>query len=379
MNDSATRLSYLLGRYAGKQATEAELQELAVLLERDWEETAPGQEIPDVRWGHMLETIKAQGRQQRPLRRLRIIWYRSAAAVLLLLGAGAVYYSIYKKPQETASQTPPPVADVLPGGNKAVLTLSGGRQIILDSARQGDLVIEGNAKVSKLSSGRLNYRSIDNTAKTTSTEYNTLSTPRGGQYQLTLADGTVVWLNAASSITYPTTFTGSRRDVAITGEAYFEVKYKASQPFRVTVGKDTIEDLGTHFNINAYSDEPALTTTLLEGRVRVDAPGSSVILEPGQRAISIPAGSLIVNSYVDLEEAIAWKNGMFQFNRADIQTVMRQIARWYNVEVRFEGAVSDDRFWGKLPRDANVSQVLHVLQKEQIHFRIEGKTIIVTH
>jgi len=374
MHDPAARLSYLLRQYAEKQASEADIQELTRLLEKDWEQTTPDLDTAHINWSHMLATIKAQGRQPvRPIRRLRTAWFRVAAAVVLLLTTGAVYYATQSK--KYPASAPAPIADVLPGGNKALLTLAGGRQIVLDSARQGDLIIQGNARIRKAADGQLSYNPIGDAA---ATEYNTLSTPRGGQYELTLSDGTKVWLNAASSITYPTAFTGNQREVAITGEAYFEVKYNAKQPFRVKVGNDTIEDLGTHFNINAYSDEPAVKTTLLEGRVRIDAPGHSVTLKPGQQAVDKHSGSLTVDNTVDLEEAIAWKKGMFQFNRADIRTVMRQIARWYNVDVRFEGPVSGDRFWGKLPRDANASQVLKVLQKEQVHFRIEGKAIIVT-
>lgn len=351
------------------------MQELTILLERDWETTVPGQAVPSIDWANMLQRIKAEGLRQAPVRRLRSTWLRSAAAVLiLLLGGGAVYFALNKKPRAIV-QTIAVTTDVLPGGNKAVLTLSGGRQIVLDSAQRGDLAIEGNTRVSKAADGKLSYNALNSAA---STAYNTLSTPRGGQYQLTLSDGTVVWLNAASSITYPTAFSGDRREVAITGEAYFEVKYRANQPFRVRVGKDTVEDLGTHFNINAYTDEPGMKTTLLEGRVRVDAPGGSVVLEPGQQAVSQAGSPIKINGTADMEEAVAWKNGLFQFNRADIQTVMRQIARWYNVEVRFEGPVSHDRFWGKLPRDLNASQVLKVLQKEQVHFKIQDKTIIVT-
>lgn len=375
MSDSPTRLNYLLRQYADRQISEAELQELTILLERDWETTVPGQAVPSIDWANMLQRIKAEGLRQAPVRRLRSTWLRSAAAVLiLLLGGGAVYFALNKKPRAIV-QTIAVTTDVLPGGNKAVLTLSGGRQIVLDSAQRGDLAIEGNTRVSKAADGKLSYNALNSAA---STAYNTLSTPRGGQYQLTLSDGTVVWLNAASSITYPTAFSGDRREVAITGEAYFEVKYRANQPFRVRVGKDTVEDLGTHFNINAYTDEPGMKTTLLEGRVRVDAPGGSVVLEPGQQAVSQAGSPIKINGTADMEEAVAWKNGLFQFNRADIQTVMRQIARWYNVEVRFEGPVSHDRFWGKLPRDLNASQVLKVLQKEQVHFKIQDKTIIVT-
>jgi transmembrane sensor len=378
MSDPRTRLSYLLDKYAVKEASEAEMRELATLLENDWEEIAPGQEASHVDWGHMLSAIKGEGRDlrgQRLVRVMRIGWFRSAAAVFLLLAAGVVFYATYRK-KEAVQVTSVP-ADVPPGGNKAVLTLAGGQQIMLDSAHQGNLTVQGNVQVSKVSDGRLAYQAIGSAA--TALVYNTLSTPRGGQYELTLPDGSHAWLNAASSVTYPTVFTGSTREVTMTGEVYFEVKYNASQPFTVKAANSVIEDLGTHFNVNAYADEPVLRTTLLEGKVAVRNGAERRVLSPGEQAeVTGTGASIFVRSGIDPDEAVAWKNGLFQFNKADIRTVMRQIARWYDVEVRFEGPVSDDRFWGKLPRDANASQVLHVLQKEQVHFRIEGKTIIVT-
>jgi transmembrane sensor len=379
MSDPRTRLSYLLDKYAFKEASEAEMRELATLLEKDWEEIAPGQEASHVHWGQMLSAIKEEGRDlrgQRLVRVLRTGWFRPAAAVFLLLTAGGIFFATRGKKEAVQMASVPP--DVHPGGNKAVLTLAGGQQIILDSAHQGNLTVQGNAQVSKVADGLLAYQAVGSVA--TAVVYNTLSTPRGGQYELTLPDGTHVWLNAASSITYPTVFTGSTREVTMTGEVYFEVKYNARQPFTVKAGNSVIEDLGTHFNINAYADEPVLRTTLLEGKVAVRNGTERRVLSPGEQAeVTGTGASIFVRSGIDLDEVVAWKNGLFQFNKADIRTVMRQIARWYDVEVRFEGPVSDDRFWGKLPRDANASQVLHVLQKEQVHFRIEGKTIIVTH
>jgi transmembrane sensor len=391
MSDSETRLTYLLRQFANKEASEAEMRELTTLLEKDWEKTTPAQTAAHIDWHNMLETIKTEGRQLpaiRPIRHASTIryaspvrflaksWLRSAAAILLVVGVGTVFYLTHKKQQEVTRLTPTPAADVLPGGNKATLTLASGQKIMLDSAHQGNLTVQGSAQVSKVDNGRLTYEAVGNAAATTIV-YNTLSTPRGGQYELTLPDGTHVWLNAASSITYPTVFTGSRREVTMTGEAYFEVTCKTTQPFQVKVGNETIVDLGTHFNINAYAEEPTLRTTLLEGKVAVQLGRERRVLSPGQQAEATGA-SIVLRSGVDLDEAVAWKNGLFQFKRADIQTVMRQIARWYDVEVRFEGPISADRFWGKLPRDANASQVLRVLQKEQVHFRIEGKTIIVT-
>jgi transmembrane sensor len=320
---------------------------------------------------------KTGGTRVRFLKRLG--W--AAAASLILLGA-AVYFSTRHNSKQPAIQIAAlPKNDILPGGNKAILTLAGGRTIILDSTANGTLAQQGNSKVQKLSNRQLSYSTTTTGYPSRARpEYNTLSTPRGGQYQLTLSDGTSVWLNSASSVTYPTTFTGKDRSVTITGEVYFEVADNKDQPFKVFTASPNnmeIEVLGTHFNINAYSDETEIKTTLLAGRVKVSKASQSALLSPGEQAQANKDGSLKVAAGINTEEVMAWKNGLFQFDSVDIHTVMRELARWYDVDIRYEGPVTPDRFSGKLPRDATASEVLTVLEKNQVHFRIEGKKIIV--
>ena len=394
------RLEYLFSLQTGQTINPAEREELLSLIDdpandadlreliaRTIEATGAITPLPDEASRAILLTILQTVRLQ-PAGETLVVpmyypkqtrrWTRYvAAAAVLFLAASATWWGLHRSPNLMPVQNIVAGHDLAPGGNKAVLTLADGSHITLDSAHTGVVARQGAGQVVKKADGQIAYTPAGTAGPVL---YNTMTTPRGGQYQLTLADGTQVWLNAASSITYPTTFSGPDRTVTISGEAYFEVAHRERQPFRVKAGETLIEDLGTHFNINAYADEPAIRTTLLEGSVQVSIAGSAaaVTLKPGQQARSHTIGPIKVLSGVDLDETLAWKNGLFQFDRADIQAVMRQIARWYDVEVQYEGPVPNDKFWGKLPRDANASQVLRVLQKEQVHFRIEGKKIIVT-
>lgn len=301
--------------------------------------------------------------------------YVAAAIIIAALGIGLYQYT-HQKPVQPAVATIPPKNDALPGGNKAILKLANGRNIVLDSAANGSLAVQGNANVVKLANGRLAYQNRQNAQR--EPVYNTVSTPRGGQYNLTLSDGTQVWLNAASSITFPTDFTGDRREVTVTGEAYFEVAGNNTKPFHVLYDHTDIQVLGTHFNVNTYEDEAFARTTLLEGRVRVVSGGQQILLLPGQQAAQAADGQLSKNTKVDLEQVMAWKNGLFNFDGADLQQVLRQLGRWYDVDVVYEGNVPERRFGGEIPRDLNLSQVLKVLQKVEVKFRIDGKKLIVS-
>lgn len=310
------------------------------------------------------------------MRYQRILRWSSVAAIVLLGIGTATWYMIGKKPVSEIASTEKPTLlnDVTPGGNKAVLTLSNGAKIVLDSAANGTLAQQGNARISKVNSGLLAYNlSIE---KPTEILFNTLSTPRGGQYKLILPDGTAVWLNAASTITYPTAFKGNERKVSITGEAYFEVTKDKTKPFYVKVNQMEVEVLGTHFNINAYSDEKTINTTLLEGSVKIKKDNQVALLKPGQQAQSNGQVIKIVRD-VNLNQVMAWKNGFFNFNNADLQLVMRQLGRWYDVEVIYEREIPKIQFMGEIERDLNLSDVLDVLKRTNVHFRIEGKKIIV--
>lgn len=295
-------------------------------------------------------------------------WRAAAAVFLVLLGAATgwiLFKPDNKQPAITAAQ------DVLPGSQRAVLKLANGQQIILDSSR-GNIVQSGDLTVNN-DSGSLHYR-----GKAAMPEYHTLSVPQGGQYKLQLPDGTDVWLNAASSITYPTAFTGTERVVEVTGEAYFEVAKMKQKPFKVrSAGSSEIEVLGTHFNINAYTDEPSVIATLLEGRIKFSSADEHHLMKPGQQARLNKSGEINILSNVNTEAAIAWKEGYFYFDGADLQTVMRQIARWYNVTIAYEGKVPDKKFSGEISKTNNISLVLEMLEATKVRFEINGKRIIV--
>jgi len=312
-------------------------------------------------------------------------WAAVAAVIILLAGVGGYFWWARNAPKGQGAATGPSIAanDVLPGGNKAVLTLGDGKQIILDSARQGKLGIQGNSSISKTDSGKLVYQPMRGAA-TAELIYNTLATPRGGQYQLTLPDGTRVWLNAASSIRYPAAFTKETREVFITGEAYFEIAANARKPFIVTMGQGgRVEVLGTHFNVFAYEDEDAVRTTLLEGKVRVLSTSygdkqEAVMLSPGEQGVLDPSGKLVVKKDVNLESVMAWKNGEIVLNEEGVEMIMRQISRWYDVDVHYNGVIPVRRFNGMIDRKAPLSGVLSVLRANGVHVSLEGKIITVS-
>lgn len=282
----------------------------------------------------------------------------AAAVFIIMLGGAWIYFKPVTKKAFVQTLAHRFANDIAPGRNAAVLTLADGSKIILDEAKKGILIVQGGSNVNNID-GKLAYQPSNE--KTQKIVFNTLTTQNGNQYQLVLPDGSKVWLNAASSITYPSAFIGSTRNVTITGEAYFEVMHNGKQPFIVKAGNEQIEDIGTAFNVNAYMDEAGIKTTLIMGAVKIN----NIVLEPGQQYVNGKVES------ADVESATAWKNGKFQFDQADIPAVMRQVSRWYNVEVVYEGSPKPHGFTGKIPRDMKASQVLTVLEEAGVHFRIE--------
>jgi len=264
--------------------------------------------------------------------------------------------------------------DVSPGGDKATLILADGSTIVLDETQNGTIAQQGNSKIIKLD-GKLSYDPTNKNSR--EIVYNTISTPKGGQYQLELPDGSQVWLNATSSIHFPTSFTGTERRIEITGEAYFEIAKNPNMPFIVTVSNSEVQVLGTHFNINAYNDEDNVKTTLLEGSVRFVNDGSVNILKPGQQAQLTKEGTTKVVSDVNVDNVVAWKNGMFDFENASIETVMRQLSRWYDVEIEYKGK-TDDLFIAEMRRNIKLSDALKALELTgKVKFDIQDKKIIV--
>ena len=264
--------------------------------------------------------------------------------------------------------------DVFPGGNKATLTLADGSRIVLNDAQNGTLTQQGNAKIVKLD-GKLFYSQNNSNSK--EVVYNTISTPKGGQYQLELPDGSLVWLNASSSIHFPTSFAANERRVEVTGEAYFEVAKNLSKPFIAAVNNSEVRVLGTHFNINSYNDEDDVTTTLLEGSVKFVNGATANILKPGQQSQLAKNGSITVVNNVDVDKVVAWKNGVFDFENTSIETIMRQLSRWYDVEIEYKGK-SDDLFIAEMRRNIKLSDALKALELTgKVRFDIREKKIIV--
>lgn len=302
-----------------------------------------------------------------------------AAALLIFISGVAIYFVLKTTSHNTTVEASSQQLknEIAPGGNKAILTLSDGSTIILDDAKDGQVAQQGSTQIAKSANGQLVYNVLDN--KQTEIAFNSLTTPRGGQFRLTLPDGSKVWLNTVSSIKYPTAFVGSKRKVEISGEAYFEIAHDPARPFEVSVNGMVVKVLGTHFNINAYNDEVSVNTTLLEGSIMLTKDNAAATLIPGQQAQMISNGSnfKVINE-VDIDQVVAWKNGYFSFNRAGLQTVMRQIARWYDVEISYEGKIPERQFGGKIDRDSNISEVLKILEESKVHFRIKEKSIIVS-
>ncbi|MBZ4037661.1 DUF4974 domain-containing protein [Flavobacterium sp. 17A] len=312
------------------------------------------------------------------------LWPRVAiaASVALMLGAGLFYFAKSER-KEDSIQVVEKQKEIAPGGNKGILTLSNGKQIVLSDISSKDVIAqegeEDEVTIKMDANGVITYvinPNADN-SKEEANSFNTLSTPTGGQYNIVLADGTKVFLNAVSSIKYPTQFNGNQRIVELDGEAYFEVAKNKNKPFIVKSDGQSIEVLGTHFNVHAYDNESVVKTTLLEGSVAVASRNQKAILKPGQQSNVVNNSSKITIKEVDTEAAIAWKNGRFKFDNADLKSVMKQLERWYGIKVEYRGDVSDVRFNGGTFRNKNLSEVLKVLELSNIKFKVEGKTIIV--
>jgi transmembrane sensor len=315
----------------------------------------------------LKQRIDARIAAERPVTRLWIRW-AAAAAVLILIGAGAWYFSQPKIDQASVAKN-----RIEPGTNRATLQLANGSKIDLTAARNGLIARQAGISIHKNAKGLLVYTIAAPVAGAAGE--NTISTPRGGQYEVVLPDGTRVILNAASSLTYPVVF-GAERKVTLTGEAYFEVAKDKAHPFKVSSAGQMVTVLGTHFNINAYSDEAATRTTLLEGSVEVSDGADKERIVPGEQALK--QGDALIKHVVDVDKEVAWKNGLFAFNGDDLQTILRQISRWYNIEVMYVGPVTNEKFFGEIPRASKLDAVLKILELNNVHFTIEGRRLKVS-
>jgi len=380
-----TELQLLYRKYINNQLSAEEIRNLLISLgDFSLEElnkltsevlfTAPDLIESNEEEEHRLQQILAHIKLQqhiplKPVRRKLYTWLSSAAAAFLIIGS-AVYFLNNDSLEKQAA-----AANLQPGKNKAILTLANGSHITLDDALNGNVAKQGGVQIVKTKNGQLVY-TVNDTA-VSSDEQNTIETPNGGQYMVILPDHSKVWLNAGSSLKYPVSFAASKkRLVELTGEAYFEVSIDKVHPFIVKTSQQQVEVLGTHFNINSYTNEPSTSTTLLEGSVRVSAGADFKIIKPGEQAVLTTKG--LNTSIANTEEAMAWKNGYFRFNDEKIQSIMRKIARWYNVDVEFQGEISAEDYDGKISKYKSIAQVLEMLSSTNtVHFKIEGRRILV--
>lgn len=329
-----------------------------------------------------LATLQAElgmGRQKKNksvVVSMRRYWWAAAVLTGILIGSYFLFLNKNLAPADhNAIAQQIQKEDIQPGGDKAVLTLADGTRVILDSTGTGLVAMEGDVKVLQLKSGELTYN--DSGSQTGQVQYNTVQTPRGGQYQVTLPDGTKVWMNSLSSLRFPTKFVGQNRKVEVSGEVYFEVAHNEAMPFIAGYKDIDVEVRGTHFNMNVYDDEPMAKVTLLEGSVYVKSGNNGAVIKPSQQAVIRGSNAPEVRSDVNLDEVMAWKNGLFYFDEADVKTVMRTLSKWYDVHVSYEGDVPDRKFAGEMQRNLTLSQVLSLLGQNQINYQINGKDLII--
>jgi transmembrane sensor len=305
-------------------------------------------------------------------------WLKVAALLIVTLSAGLWFTVWHQKANQAKVLAKSKPVEIHPGGNKAYLTMANGSRIVLNDVQNGKLAVQSGIQVSKEKNGLLVYDIKKTPDSSAITQFNTITTPRGGQYQVLLADGTKAWLNAASSIKFPVAFNGHERRVEITGEVYFEVAKNKEWPFIVKANNVNVQVLGTHFNISAYPDDEAITTTLMEGSVRMSKGAASALLVPGQQGISINNKQNITLQSADIEATEAWRKGLFIFHDETIDNVMKMMARWYDVEIEYQGNVKNKEFGGSISKYKNINVLLENMKLTgAIHYKINGRRVVV--
>ena len=380
----------LLDKYIAGEASLEEEQRLLNFYGSFQKESETEEEIDHIGdniFEKIRETIDPVENDQYSYRFYYLKSISIAAIILLTITTGIYFYSNRNiiEPEHFAEIDVK--NDIAPGYNKAILTLSDGSRISLDDAANGLLASQGNTAITKTENGQIVYEknNIDKTKfMSNRSVINTIQTPKGGKYQVRLPDGSKVWLNSASTLSYPTTFAGNERKVQLEGEAYFEISPNKSVPFRVQSGNQIVEVLGTHFNINSYDDEDYVKTTLLEGSVRVilnskaNVVSNTKLLKPGEQSLTKSSNSGIRIENADIEKAVAWKNGYFRFRNTPIREIMREIERWYDVELVYEGKMPTDEFTGFISNDVKISAVLKIMEESGgVKFTVKGKKLKV--
>jgi ferric-dicitrate binding protein FerR (iron transport regulator) len=352
--------------------------------ELTWDEFLMGEQnlIKVELYDKILDDIKARESAAKKPILMRTRWFLAASIALFLCLSALLVTYLKHNPALNGKQN---IAKqfIAPGSNKAILTLANGSKITLDSLATGQLAKQAGVTITKTGNGQLVYTIQDDQSNPTDgaqLTYNTIETPKGGQYQVNLPDGSKVWLNAASSLRYPTNFTGSVRGVQLSGEAYFEVAKNSVKPFKVMSNNQVIEVLGTHFNISSYPDDASVKTTLLEGSVKVLATASnqSKLLKPGEQSNINYADNQIMVQTVDTDDVVAWKNGYFMFVDEDLKSIMSKLSRWYNIDVEYTGNVDNLKFGGMVSRSKDLAQALKIIeQTESVKIKIEGRRVII--
>jgi transmembrane sensor len=372
--------SRILDKYLTGEASQAErnlLEEYYKRLDENYRYDLP-EEYRQVLNEVMLDNIRSRIEKEKQTTIYKTRWlhrYTVAAGILACMALAGYFVYDHLVIRSRFSHLP---TEILPGTSKAILIKSDGGSIMLSGSDSNSIQLRNGAAI-KNNHGQLTYLpAVPGNSSLPATMVNTLITPKGGSYRLALSDGTIVWLDAASSITYPVSFDHQKREVRVEGQAYFEIAHNAEIPFIVNSKTQSIEVLGTSFNIKAYMDESAVTTTLISGGIRVKNGRESIVLKPGEQAVINKADNKISVNEKDVEDAMAWKNGYFHFNGSSIPFVMQQIARWYNVDVHFTGAIPERSFSGDIDRNSSLSTALEILSISGVHFRVEKKSIIVT-
>ncbi|MCO5286583.1 MAG: FecR domain-containing protein [Chitinophagaceae bacterium] len=394
-----TIISSLIERYLANSISDEEREQLLLLTKENNElvtevlsnmllaRTAGNESIDKDLMQKTLEKVLAIDKEPQPSQPGRLFripgkWWWAAAAALIIGGTTLTIYQFNQKSNKEAiaiSHTGPGENIEAPQTNHATVTLADGSVLYLDNLKDGEIAQNGNVKLIKLNNGQIAYQ----TAKGEISQgllYNTLTNPRGSKViHLKLADGSRVWLNAESSITYPVAFTGNDRKVTLRGEGYFDVAHDDSKPFLVEAGKIYVRVLGTQFNLNAYSDQEAVLASLIKGSVEVgNGAGSTLRLKPGNQAIAQTGNEkLQLKSAVDTSQVLAWKNGFFSFRNASLKEIMQQISRWYDVDVQYEGTIEPRQFRGIIPKTSDMSEVLQILEESKVHFKVEGRKLKV--
>lgn len=384
-------INTLVEKYTSNTCSKEELDQLLLMVKNTtdtepvenalhtfWERVKSENKQERVDWDAMMQPLMKDLKTETPVvainRGFNWRWVGMAASVVMLLGV--LVYLTFWKPQVAQQMAATDIA--APVTNRAMIVLANGKKVYLDQQAKGNIAYDGNATVEKMADGTIVYKA-NNNVSLASNLYNTLSNPRGSSVMdITLSDGTRVWLNAGSSLTYPVAFSGNERKVQISGEGYFEVAHNANMPFKVAKNNMEVTVLGTHFNVNAYDDESVIKVTLLEGSVKTSLGNKvAVVIKPGQQAQI--SNNISVLKDVNLEKEMAWKQGVFRFQDTNIEEIMHQAARWYNVEVEFGGDVSNLNFGGSVSRQVNISELLKRLEATNlVKFSVVDRKVIVT-